>query len=140
MPHASVAEAEPRAPFISPVVGLHPSVNEPPVAVMVGAVTSAVHVTVLEAVAVLPQLSIAVHVLVCDREQEVVTIEPSLGVNVEPPQLSVAVAMPSAALISLATGLQPKVDVVPEVIIVTAVIESTTLFVLLHPYASVSVK
>jgi hypothetical protein len=23
-PHASVAEAEPRAPFISPVVGLHP--------------------------------------------------------------------------------------------------------------------
>ena len=64
LPHASVAEAEPRAPFISPVVGLHPRVNEVPVAVIVGAVTSAVHVAVRDVVEVLPQASIAVNVLV----------------------------------------------------------------------------
>jgi hypothetical protein len=63
-PHASVAEAEPRAPFISPVVGLHPRLNEPPVAVMTGAVTSAVHVAVREVVELLPQASVAVNVLV----------------------------------------------------------------------------
>ena len=105
-----------------------------------GGVLSAVHVTVLEAVAVLPQTSIAVQVRVCDREQVFVAIGPSLGVNVEPPQSSVAVAVPSAALISLETGLHPKVNVVPEGVMVTAVIERTTLFVLLHPYASVSVR
>ena len=64
MPHASVAVAEPSAPLISPAVGLHPSVNEAPVAVIVGAVTSAVHVAVRDAVEVLPQASLAVNVLV----------------------------------------------------------------------------
>ena len=64
VPHASVAVAEPRAPFISPAVGLHPRVNEAPVAVMTGAVTSAVHVAVREVVEVLPQASLAVNVLV----------------------------------------------------------------------------
>ena len=64
VPHASVAEAEPSAPFISPVVGLQPSVNEPPFAVIVGAVTSAVHVAVRDVVEVLPQASLAVNVLV----------------------------------------------------------------------------
>ena len=108
----------PSALFISAEDGLQPNVVVVPPVMMAGTVLSAVHVTVLEAVAVLPQTSIAVHVLVCDREQEVVTIEPSLDVNVEPPQSSVAVAVPSAALISLATGLQPKVDVVPDVVIV----------------------
>ena len=38
--------------------------NEAPVAVIIGAVTSAVHVTVRDAVEVLPQASIAVNVLV----------------------------------------------------------------------------
>ena len=64
VPHASVAEAEPSAPFISPVVGLQPSVNEAPFAVIVGAVTSAVQVAVREVVEVLPQASLAVNVLV----------------------------------------------------------------------------
>jgi Ni,Fe-hydrogenase III small subunit len=101
---ASVEVAVPNAPPIVPALGLQPSASGLPLVVIVGPAASAVHVTVLEAVAVLLQTSIAVHVLVCDREQEVVTIEPSLGINVEPPQLSVAVAVPSAALISLATG------------------------------------
>ena len=64
VPHASVAVAVPSAPLISPAVGLHPRVNAVPVAVIVGAVTSAVHVTVRDAVEVLPQASLAVNVLV----------------------------------------------------------------------------
>ena len=63
-PHASVAVAVPNAPFISPADGLHPrDVVVPPV-VNTGGVTSAVHVTVRDAVDVLPQKSLAVHVLV----------------------------------------------------------------------------
>ena len=64
LPHASVAEAVPSAPFISPVVGLHPRVNEAPPVVNVGGVTSAVQVAVRDAVEVFPQASLAVHVLV----------------------------------------------------------------------------
>jgi len=66
VPQASVAVAEPRAAFISAVVGLQPRtpLAGVPVAVIVGGVTSLVHVAVLEAVAVLPQPSVAVHVLV----------------------------------------------------------------------------
>jgi hypothetical protein len=44
--------------------GLHPSVSKPPPVVRTGAVTSAVHVAVREVVAVLPQPSLAVNVLV----------------------------------------------------------------------------
>jgi len=66
VPHASVAVAEPRAVFISAEDGLQPRIPLAgvPVAVIVGGVTSLVHVAVLEAVAVLPQPSVAVHVLV----------------------------------------------------------------------------
>ena len=64
VPQASVAVAVPRAPFIVAVDGLHPSASALPVAVSVGAVTSAVHVAVLDIVDVLPQPSIAVHDLV----------------------------------------------------------------------------
>ena len=64
VPQASVAVAVPSEPFIVAVDGLHPSASAPPVAVSVGAVTSEVHVAVLDAVAVLPQPSVAVHVLV----------------------------------------------------------------------------
>ena len=106
-----------------------------------GGALSTVHVTVLEAVAVIPQSSIAAQDLVCDREHELETTGPSLVVNVEPPpQSSVAVAEPSAALISMAFGLQAKVSVVPEVKMVRADIESTILFELVHPFAVVSVK
>ena len=72
-----------------------------------GAVISAVHVTVLVSVAVLPQASVAVNVLVCDLLHDVLTIFPSLDDTVGVPQASVAVALPSAALIAAAVGLQP---------------------------------
>ena len=72
-----------------------------------GAVISAVHVTVLESVAVLPQASVAINVLVCDLEQPVDVIGPSFELTVGVPQASVAVAEPRAALIAAAVGLQP---------------------------------
>jgi len=75
--------------------------------VITGAVISAVHVTVLESVAVLPQASVAINVLVCDLLHDVLTILPSLDDTVGVPQASVAVAEPSAALIAAAEGLQP---------------------------------
>ena len=64
VPHASVAVAVPRAALISEATGLQPSANVVPPVVNVGGVTSAVHVRVLEAVAVLPHASTAVNVLV----------------------------------------------------------------------------
>ena len=63
-PQASVATAEPRAALISAAVGLQPKVVAVPVAVIDGGTRSLVHVTVLEVVAVLPQASTAVNVLV----------------------------------------------------------------------------
>jgi hypothetical protein len=54
-----------------------------------------------------------VNVLVCDLEQPVEVITPSLCVIVTAPQASVAVALPNALLISDAAGLQPSVVVVP---------------------------
>ena len=68
-PQASVAVALPRAASIAAVVGLHPSapLAGVPVAVIVGAVTSTVQVTVLDVVDILPQASVAVKVLVCAR-------------------------------------------------------------------------
>jgi hypothetical protein len=66
---ASVAVAVPNAPFIAAVDGLHPSSSAPPVAVSVGAVISNVHVAVREVEDVLPQASVAIHVLVCERPQ-----------------------------------------------------------------------
>jgi hypothetical protein len=47
---------------------------------------------------------------------------PSLEVRVGLPQASVAVAVPSAAPISFADGLQPSVVVVPPVVITGAVL------------------
>ena len=82
-----------------------------------GGVTSAIHVTVLDAVAVLPQASIAVNVLVCERCTAVVVTVPSVEDTVVVLQPSVAVAVPRAALISAADGLQPSVVVVPPVVI-----------------------
>ena len=64
VPHASVAVAVPSEALMSPADGLHPSVNDPPPVVNTGGVTSAIHVTVRDAVAVLPQASLAVNVLV----------------------------------------------------------------------------
>ena len=64
VPHASVAVAVPSAPLIVAVDGLHPSASSLPVATKVGLVKSSVQLAVLEVVDVLPQPSIAVHVLV----------------------------------------------------------------------------
>src|SRR6266487_632898 len=103
---------------------------------MVGGVTSTVHVIVDELVAVLPQASVAVNVLVCDRTHVPLTgpsldvtvgvpqasvavnvlvcvlihvplTGPSLDVTVGVPQASVAVAVPSAAVMAADDGLQP---------------------------------
>ena len=68
-------------------------------------------------VAVLPQASLAVNVLVCDALNEVVVIVPSVDVIVVVLQPSVAVAVPSAAAISEADGLQPRVGIAPVMVI-----------------------
>ena len=65
VPHASVAVAVPNAAPIAADDGLHPNVPAA-VTVIVGGFRSLVHVTVDDAVAVLPQASVAVNVLVCD--------------------------------------------------------------------------
>ena len=69
-----------------------------------GAILSAVQVTVVEAVAELPQPSTAVNVLVWLTEQLVVTAVASEEVIVTALQPSVALAEPSAALISERSG------------------------------------
>ena len=74
--------------------------------------------TVLEAVAELPHPSVAVNVLVLEAEHEPVTTAPSLKLIDGVPQAAVAVALPSAAVISEAVGLQPRVTVAPVIIIV----------------------
>ena len=76
-------------------------------------VLSKVHVTVLDVVDVLPQPSLAVNVLVCDRPQLLLCNAPSLNVSVIGPQASVAVAVPNAAVISEAAGLHPSANDVP---------------------------
>ena len=116
-PQAAVAVADPRAALISEAEGLQPSVATAPVIIMVGGLGTLVHVTVVEAVAVLPQASTAINVLVSDAEQEVVATGPSETVTAGEPQAAVAVAEPRAALISEAEGLQPSVAVAPVIII-----------------------
>ena len=59
-------------------------------------------------VAVLPQASTAINVLVCEALHEVVVIVPSVDVIVVVLQPSVAVAEPSAAEIADEVGLQPS--------------------------------
>ena len=64
-PHASLAVAVPSAASMAAAVGLQPRVNVVPVAEITGAIVSKVHVTIREtAVAVLPQASVAFHVLI----------------------------------------------------------------------------
>jgi len=134
----------PSAALISEAAGLHPSVNVVPVAVMVGGTRSLVQLTVLEAVAVLPQPSLAVNVLTCVTVQVEVVAVASLEVIVTGPQASVAVAVPSAALISEAAGLHPRDVAVPFAIIVGGVrslVHVTVLEVVaVLPQASVAVN
>ena len=114
---AAVAVAEPRAAVISEADGLQPSVATAPVIIMVGGLGTLVHVTVVAAVAVLPQASMAVNVLVLEALHDVVAIAPSLDVTDAVLQPSEAVAVPSAAAISEAAGLQPSVVIAPVIVI-----------------------
>src|SRR5262245_29348110 len=113
----SIAVAVPRAASISEAVGLQPSVVITLVAVTAGPLRSRIHVTVAEAVAVLPQPSEAENVLVCDAEQEEVTTGPSVKLTAGTPQGAEAVAVPRAALISEAVGLHPSVVTLPVIVI-----------------------
>src|SRR5207342_765960 len=142
-PQASVAVAVPRAASIRAAAGLHARVNVVPVAVMVGGTRSEVQVTVLNVVAVLPQASIAVNVLVCVCVHVPVT-GPSVNETVGAPQASVAVAVPSAASISAAAGLHARVNVVPVAVIdggVRSEVQVTVLNVVaVLPQASIAVN
>jgi len=109
---AAVAVADPSAAVISEADGLQPRVTEAGVIIMVGALGALNQVTVLVMVAVLPHSSIAENVLVWEEEQVVVDTDPSVNVIVGELQPSVAVAEPSAAVISEAAGLQPSGTVV----------------------------
>src|SRR6266487_2492117 len=145
VPHASVADAVPNAPFIAAVDGLHPRASALPVAVSVGAVTSNVHVAVRDVVAVLPHTSVAVHVLVCERKHPLLCTAPSVDVTVGVPQLSVADAEPRAALIAAVVGLQPRAPFagVPVAVIVGAILSldhcTVRAAVEVLPHASVAV-
>ena len=108
MLQAAVAVAEPSAAVISEAEGLQPRVTKAGVIIMVGALGALSQVTVLEVVALLPQPSTAVNILVCEDEQLLVDTAPSVNVIVGVLQPSVAVAEPSAAVISEANGLQPS--------------------------------
>ena len=113
-PHSSVAVADPNAALISLAAGLQPSDVDVPFAVISGGVRSSIHLAVLDTVAVLPHPSLAVKVLTWSRAHPVLITGPSLCVTVGmPPQLSVAVAVPSALLISLADGLHPRKLLMP---------------------------
>ena len=78
-----------------------------------GGVLSSIQLNVLDVVAVPFVLSVAVNVLVCEREQPSLLILPSIDVTVGVPQLSEADAEPNAASIADTEGLHPNVVVVP---------------------------
>ena len=118
----SVAVAVPRAASIVGGFGL-PQINKVvPVAVMVGAVASTVHETERVAVDVLPHPSVAIHDLVCEREQPLLVMLPSLTVTVGVPHASVTVAFPRAASICAVLGLQ---EIVAPVTVIVGGVKST---------------
>jgi hypothetical protein len=143
-PQASVAVAEPNAASMFAEVGLHPRLKVLPVAVIVGAVTSTVHVAMREVVDVFPQASVAVNVLACERKQPLLCILPSFVVTVGVPQASVADALPSAALMAAVEGLHPTLKLLPFAVIVGALTSSVQVAVLdavvVLPHPSVAVK
>ena len=125
--------------------GLHPGIiTSEYVPVNVGGLGAVAHVTILDVVAVLPQASIAVHVLVWVALQLVVDTGPSLEVTVGVLQASVAFADPSAALISEAVELQPSDKLVPFAVIaggVTSLVQLTVFdTVVVLPQASFAVN
>lgn len=143
-PQPSLAVAVPSAPSIAAAEGLQPSASVLPPVVIPGAVLSAVHVTVRDTMEVLPQASLAIHVLVCEREQVLLTTGPSLDVKVVAPHPSDEVAEPRAAVISVAAGLHPNVRVVPFALIDGGILSSVQKTVLdavaVKPQASIAVN
>src|SRR5512143_2151367 len=123
-------------------VGLQP--NTPAaVTVIVGGVISCVQVTVDDAVAVLPQASVAVNVLVCVLVHPFDCTAPSVDVTVGVPHASVAVAVPNAAAIAAFVGLQPNTPAALSVIVggVTSCVQVTVEDVVaVLPQASVAVN
>jgi hypothetical protein len=140
----SVAEAVPSAALICAAEGLQPAFNVVPEAVIMGAVISTIQVMVREVAETFPHPSVAVKVLVCVRLHPLRMILPSLNDTTGVPQLSVAEAVPSAALICVAVGLQPAFNVVPEAVIIGAIVSTTQVMVRdmpeTFPQASVAVK
>jgi hypothetical protein len=118
--HPSLAVAVPRAASISEAIGLQPRDVTVPVVVMTGAIRSLVQLTVLIAVALLPQPSEAMNVLTCEKLQPLDCTAPSVNVTIGVLQAAVAVAEPSAAVISAAKGLHPRVTEAGVIIIVGA--------------------
>ena len=128
--HASVAVAVPKARSITEAEGLQPRDKLFPEVVIVGAVLSAIHVAVRDAVEELPQASTAVNVLVCERSQPALLILLLVKDTVGVPQASVAVAVPKARSIAEAEGLQPRDKLFPEGLIVGAVLSSAHVAIL----------
>ena len=102
----------PSAAVIADDVGLHPNTTVVYDPVNVGGVTSEVHETVREVVAVLPHPSVAVNVLTCDWPQLLVCTAPFRDVIVRVPHASVALAVPRAAVIADDVGLHSNTIVV----------------------------
>jgi len=108
-PQASVADADPNAPVISLARGLHPNVTVVKLLVKPGGSRSTFQVTILDIVADLPHPSVPVNVLVCEREQLLLLMLPSLCCVMDAVlHPSVAVALPNAVVISLVRGLHPS--------------------------------
>ena len=105
---AAVAVADPSAAVISEAEGLQPRVTRAGVIIIVGGLGALSQVTVLVIVAELPQPSTAVNILVCEEEQLLVDIAPSVEVILTALHASVADADPSAAVIADEAGLQPS--------------------------------
>src|SRR5947207_304960 len=119
----SLTEAEPKAAATSAAVGLQPS-DVAAASVITGGVVSSVQVTVRVAVPVLPQASVELKVRVCERVQPLLLTALSEADTVTGPQLSVAVALPRAASLAAAVGLQPRVKVVPVAVTTGLVVSS----------------
>ena len=142
--HAAVAVADPSAAVISAAEGLHPRVTEAGIIIRVGALGVLSQLTVLDVVAELPQPSMAVNILVRDDEQLDVDTAASVNVIVAVLQPSVAVAVPKAASICAAVGLQPS-DVAVPVAVITGGVRSLVQVIVLDivaelPQASVAVN
>jgi hypothetical protein len=106
----SEAVAPPRAALITVAVGLHPiEVELVDVGTTSGGLTSIFQVTVRDAVPILPALSVAVHVRVCEPVQPVDPTGPSDAVGTGGPlQLSETITPPSAVFIVAVLGLHPR--------------------------------